>query len=99
MRELDNVIERLLACASDEDLRGLQAPAQADQLLRSLAPELFLRHERVPPWRAEGDAAGAPQSELARIQAVLTACDGDRTEAARRLGISRTTLWRKLKGP
>ena len=39
-------------------------------------------------------------SELSgTIEAVLVECAGDRAEAARRLGISRTTLWRKLKGP
>jgi transcriptional regulator of acetoin/glycerol metabolism len=28
---------------------------------------------------------------------VLTECGGDRAQASERLGISRTTLWRKLK--
>jgi transcriptional regulator, propionate catabolism operon regulatory protein len=29
---------------------------------------------------------------------VLAACGGDRTLACERLGISRTTLWRRLQG-
>jgi DNA-binding NtrC family response regulator len=34
--------------------------------------------------------------ERARIQAVLNECGGNRAEAARRLGMSRTTLWKRL---
>ena len=58
---------------------------------------------RLPPDQAESDATGQPlkssQDEAAwrEIQRVLNACDGDKAEAARRLGVSRTTLWRKLK--
>ncbi|MNE93178.1 DNA-binding transcriptional regulator DhaR [compost metagenome] len=36
-------------------------------------------------------------SEVAHVRQVLDSCDGDMDEAARRLGISRTTLWRRLR--
>jgi DNA-binding NtrC family response regulator len=36
-------------------------------------------------------------AERAHIEAVLRACRGNRAEAARRLGIGRNTLWRKLR--
>ncbi|RZL08637.1 MAG: propionate catabolism operon regulatory protein PrpR [Rubrivivax sp.] len=39
------------------------------------------------------------EAERAEILQVLADCDGDRAQASARLGISRTTLWRKLKAP
>ena len=36
-------------------------------------------------------------AEQAHIEAVLRECRGNRAEAARRLGIGRNTLWRKLR--
>ncbi len=44
------------------------------------------------PLKSTQDEAG-----LREIQRVLAACGGDKAQAAARLGISRTTLWRKLK--
>ncbi len=42
--------------------------------------------------------AGAPiQSELALLHEVLASVRGNREEAARRLQISTTTLWRRMK--
>ena len=45
---------------------------------------------------ATSDPMGALEAELARR--TLEECGGNRTRAAARLGISRTTLWRKLRG-
>ncbi|WP_337431164.1 helix-turn-helix domain-containing protein [Bilophila sp.] len=38
-----------------------------------------------------------PDGEKGRLVEALRVCGGNRTQAARKLGIDRTTLWRKLQ--
>ena len=66
-------------------------------MFRRVAPELF--RADAPPEPAEASSslkAHQAQRERAEIQRVLDECGGDRALASQRLGISRTTLWRKL---
>jgi transcriptional regulator of acetoin/glycerol metabolism len=35
--------------------------------------------------------------QAAKIRETLSRCDGNKTQAAKMLGMSRTTLWRKLR--
>lgn len=93
VRELDNLLERMRVCLSDDD----RAP---DEALAELAPELFAPASAAVPIGATSHLSqvGA-MSERAHIEQVLAACGGDKAEACRRLGIGRTTLWRKLKAP
>ncbi len=90
VRELENLLERIAVyCSGMDDTVELDQP-----LLRNLLPELF-----APTLAAAGPdpAASEPaDDEIARIERVLRECNGNRSEAARRLGISRSTLWRKL---
>jgi two-component system response regulator RegA len=70
----------------------LPKPADADDLLAA-----FERGQRAPleasrPYRAPSLA----RAEWEHIQRVLTDCGGNVSEAARRLGIHRRTLQRKL---
>lgn len=73
---------------------------------RDLLPELL---ETARPGSETGDAGAATlpryyrmpvpsrEEEEARIRRVLEQCGGNRAEAARRLGMSRTTLWKRLR--
>lgn len=71
-------------------------------LNRALHPEDI---EEVPPLLAatpapfppEAPQASGPDNEKDRLLAALRACGGNRTRAARELGMDRTTLWRKLQ--
>lgn len=65
-------------------------------------PVIFLKH--LPPLEGQGDrpprieaTAAAPDAEEAAIRQALSACRGHRGQAAALLGLSRTSLWRKMK--
>ncbi len=45
----------------------------------------------------EAEPVSLDDAEREHVEAVLRACRGNRAEAARRLGIGRNTLWRKLR--
>ena len=66
-----------------------------------LAPGAEVRDEDLPPEVRPKEKAEVPRSlgELERehILRTLDACSGNQQEAAKRLGIARNTLWRKLK--
>lgn len=91
VRELENVAERIaMACLMAE-----AAPAREEIVallgygavsVAASAPHL---PDSLPQMRRHHEAQ--------RVRAALQACDGDRDAAARALGISRTTLWRKLR--
>jgi propionate catabolism operon transcriptional regulator len=92
VRELENVLERLAL------LHAAGAPAHDDQdgRLRRVLPELF-----EPLHGAAGGTSRREQrqaQELAHLKRVVEECGGNVSEAARRLGIGRSTVYRKLSG-
>ena len=111
VRDLHNVIERAVvfaesACIELADLQlgagaaSADSPADPgpDSPIAAGGPQASARTD------AEADAAiatpaGATLAEVERahILATLAACGGNRSEAARRLGIGAATLFRKLK--
>ena len=82
VRELRNALEYAFAIGEGDVLR-----------LDELPPEL--RGE--PPVDARRPPQTEEALERARILEALRATGGRKTEAAERLGMSRSTLWRKLK--
>ncbi|NWN91873.1 propionate catabolism operon regulatory protein PrpR [Marinobacter adhaerens] len=89
IRELENVIERA-------SLVG-QFPGES-RLLDGLFPELLptTADQRQTPQKDSLQAFGK-SAEIAHIQKTLRAHNGDMTKTAKALGISRTTLWRRLR--
>ncbi|MNJ33275.1 DNA-binding transcriptional regulator DhaR [compost metagenome] len=97
MRELENIVERAVLSA-----RELTQHGEIDEpRLARLLPELF-EHREGPsahlPVEPEDLRALGKAAQLTHVRQTLEACQGNHDEAARRLGISRTTLWRRLRG-
>jgi propionate catabolism operon transcriptional regulator len=88
VRELENLLERVAMLASPNDA------TLGDMQLRELMPEISV----APPGKVIASiAAHRAESESELIRRVLEESDGSYAKASERLGISRTTLWRKLK--
>lgn len=98
IRELRNMMERLVVISRG----GLVARAEALTLLRGPARLAALGMGQTPPRRREA----APdkvrgigllrEEEFATILRTLSETGGNKAETARRLGISPSTLWRRL---
>ncbi len=90
LRELKNIVERVLADTTGREVQVDLA------LLRQSAPELFNEGEAGSHPQA---ATGLPAADHERrqLEQVLRECMGNRGEATRRLGISRSTLWRRMQ--
>jgi len=82
VRELENVLERAVALTGNATIDVIDLPAPLRE-----------------PTRSTNGAARLPLKEIERqyILDTVTACNDNYDEAARVLGIGRTTLWRKLK--
>jgi len=93
VRELENVVERAVALGSQEILE-----------IHDLPPAVHANSDHQMPVERDPDeskplASGTDLEELERvtIQRVFEQVNGDKVLAGRMLGISRATLYRKLK--
>ncbi|MGH9564827.1 MAG: helix-turn-helix domain-containing protein [Candidatus Angelobacter sp.] len=95
MRELENCIERAIALGSGDEI-----------LVRDLPPavaghQLFVHEIEDPPPRMPQPPLSSENDlealERATIQRVFDQVKGDKAAALKMLGISRATLYRKLK--
>ena len=88
VRELRNLAERLALFLADQPLQAL-----TPSFMLSVAPELGA----APPPRHPLPAPSRPLKATESTKQTLARFNGKRDAAARYLGISRTTLWRKLR--
>ena len=85
VRELENVIERAIALANGSEIISENLP----EYIRNLSVEIYRRKSSQIPTLEE--------QEKTYIQWVLKKCTGNKTRAAKIMGIDRVSLWRKLK--
>lgn len=85
IRELENVIERAVALANGPEIKVGDLP----EYISNLSVETYRRHNSEFPTLEE--------QEKNYIEWVLDKCDGNKTKAAKIMGIDRVSLWRKLK--
>jgi len=93
VRELENAIEHGFVRCTGGEIRVEHLPVE----VRSGAEAPLVAAPSVP-GEAPRTLRPAEPAERAIILAALEAAGGSRTEAAGRLGVSRTTLWRRMKG-
>jgi transcriptional regulator with PAS, ATPase and Fis domain len=85
VRELSNAIEHAMVTVAGDRITYLDLPGEIRQPQESL----------IPPVARSRDQAELAERE--RIVAALDRTGGNRTEAARLLGFSRVTLWKKMQ--
>jgi propionate catabolism operon transcriptional regulator len=92
VRELRNLMERLALFLAAEPLQAL-----TPGFMLSVAPELGNTGSTAAPSALPAPAPAQAPAREESAAAVLARFQGQRDAAARHLGISRTTLWRRLK--
>jgi propionate catabolism operon transcriptional regulator len=90
VRELENVLERLALLYADPE----SGPRPGERDVRAVVPEIF--EAGAEPGTRTDLRATRESRDRAHVRRVLEECGGNAAEAARRLGVSRSTLYRKL---
>ncbi len=85
VRELENVIERAVALENGTCIR----PDDLPENFHNLSIEIYRR--------ASSEIPTLEEQEKKYIQWVLEKCEGNKTKAAKIMGIDRVSLWRKVK--
>jgi len=102
VRELENIIEHAVIMAEDDVIRASSLP----DYLQSIQRPMLALPERVEEAVVEAvheaqadepEFISLAEMEKRLIGETLIKCDGNQTLAAQKLGISRSTLWRKMK--
>lgn len=89
VRELANVIERIYACTEGARIEARDVDA-------AMQDPSWPAPDSAPP-KVQDLATAVAELERAMIADALAQADGNRREAARRLGLSRSTLYAKMQ--
>jgi len=88
VRELESIVAHAVIMAEGDTIRAEDLP---DHVRLGIQPRLAL-----PNYAAES-IPSITEMEAQLIRTALDRLSGNQTEAAKRLGVSRSTLWRKMK--
>ena len=94
VRELRNLVERMTVMARGSSLTLADVPGEVRAALAAPAPGVAATS--APVAATPGDTLDLTLQEKNLIARALQECQGNRTLAAKRLGIGRRTLYRKI---
>lgn len=108
VRELENIVEHAVVLSENGTIRledlpdelNRPIPASRELLPAPKAPHNAAggrEHPASPGYDSPDSILTLDELEKRHILQALDVCKGNKTEVAERLGISRATLWRKLK--
>jgi propionate catabolism operon transcriptional regulator len=92
IRELDNIAERAALCLST-----LVGSVDFATLFPELMHSSTIETENPASAPTDNLRSLGKAAEAAHARQILDRCDGDMVEAARRLGVSRSTVWRRVR--
>lgn len=98
VRELANVIEYAVTVARMETILPEDLPEEIRRPVASMEHAAALSPNKTPALGLEtGLKSAAEEAEAERLRSVLQANQWKRAKAAQALGISRATLWRRMR--
>lgn len=97
VRELENAVEHALICAVDGTVTAESLPEQIRMSV--LSKQMWSAAEKGAATRADAATSDVGEDDAARreIEDALLQAKGNRSAAARLLGVDRTTLWRRMQ--
>ena len=97
IRQLSNALEYAVVHADDVTIQPYHLPPEVRAVFRSTDDSASALDDALLIRRSYYHPANNPKDEMSNIQCALAAAGGNKSEAARSMGMSRTTLWKKLR--
>ena len=97
VRELENAIERAVALARGPVITPADLPVLEPRDDPSIDRSPVVTSLELPPIPMHDEVLSLAEMEYRHIQHAMTVFRGNRTRVSKALGISKSTLWRKLK--